>query len=118
MTHCRLGLDLPPSSYWDNSNQTLNYATATSSSSWPYQNNKVGFTSPDAPAFLAWVKKQIIAGRPVMVAVRLQAIPFFFNPDPLFDHIVPFFGVCATDVSVTAALANADSFNLTTDLKV
>lgn len=81
---------------------------------WPYSAKTVGTTNPPASAFVEWMKRQIIAGRPLLVAVRLKGID-----DPWYDHIVPFWGTCSGDVSPTAALVPAtDSFDLSTDFGV
>lgn len=64
----------------------------------------------NATAFLQWIKRHIIAGRPVAVALRLQNYT-----DDTYDHIVPFFGVCSTNTNATAPLLRADGFSFSTD---
>lgn len=113
----RLAFDMPASSYWDYFNQSLRYASGGSRTVWPYgRSNTVGYPTPPATDFVQWVKRQIIAGRPLMVAVRL---PKAVLNDAVYDHIIPFWGVCSGDVGVTAALNSAtDGFSLSTDFGV
>lgn len=113
---CSLAIDTPSTSYWDDSDQRLTYATATSRSIWPYRSNSVGTTSPSASEFVQWMKRHIIAGRPLLVAVRL--IKSVTN-DATYDHLVPFWGVCSGDLSASAALDSAtDGFSFSTDFGV
>lgn len=37
-----MGFDMQGKDFWDLKNQTLKYASATSSSVWPYRSNMVG----------------------------------------------------------------------------
>lgn len=107
-----LAFDIPSSSYWDDSSQQLTYASATSSRSWPYASNRVGYPNPAATGFMQWAKRHIIAGRPVILAVRLAKAVL---NDAIYDHIVPAWGVCSTDMSANAALGSGDGFSLSTD---
>jgi hypothetical protein len=96
---CSLALDTPSSNFWGHENQT---------------SVKNAIPTPYAPAFVEWIKRQIIAGRPVMVGLRLR-----YYTDAEYDHLVPFWGVCSNNVSSVAALnSNADGFSLTTDYAV
>jgi hypothetical protein len=59
------------------------------------------------------MKRHIIAGRPLLAAVRLTKSVL---NDATYDHIVPFWGVCSGDLGATAALNSAtDGFSFSTD---
>lgn len=63
---------------------------------------------------MSWVKRNIIAGRPVITAVRV----FTEQPDVWYDHIVPVFGVCSAEYKAASPLLASDSFTMTSDYKV
>lgn len=74
----------------------------------------VGYSKPTAAQLLEWAKQQLTAGHPVIMALRMKGYS-----DSYYDHIVPFWGVCSSDVRPTAPLVNeTDAFSLTADLAV
>lgn len=94
---CRLGWDVPlATAYWDATIQKVVNRVST----------------PSAREFLQWVKRHIIAGRAVMIAVRL------YQSKDWYDHLIPLWGVCSTNISATAPLLDSDAFSLSTDLSV
>lgn len=97
----RLAFDQPASSYWDQANQTLSLGPS----------RKTGTLQPSANEFMSWVKRNIIAGRPVITAVRV----YTEQPDSWYDHIVPFFGVCTFGAKLTATLSSTDTFTTSSD---
>lgn len=95
-------------------NQTVVTVAKNTQGSWPVSGNTVGYSQPTAAQFLEWAKQQITAGRPVIIGLRMKGYT-----DSYYDHIVPFWGVCSSDVRPTAPLINeTDAFSLTADLAV
>jgi len=87
-----LGLYQPPESYCYMDNQTLTAGQTL---------------SPPPSSFAAWVKQNVMAGRPVITGVRVRGGGY-----PDYDHIMPIFGVCYSSAN---GLANGDIFVMTDD---
>jgi len=98
-----LGLYQPPESLWLFDNQTLSVDGTVFPPPDPVKGSKTLTPGPDQ--FALWVKQNVVAGRPVIVATRTRG-----NYWADYDHIIPFYGMCYNSLS---QLEDTDQFIMT-----